>query len=38
MKTFEQSLRDLYQRGEITYQEAMTHTMRPDELARMLKQ
>ena len=37
MKTFEQSLRDLYQRGEITYQEAMTHTLRPDELARMLK-
>ncbi len=37
MKTFEQSLRDLYTRGEITYQEAMTHTVRPDELARMLK-
>jgi len=37
MKTFEQSLRDLYSRGEITYQEAMTHTTRPDELARMLK-
>ena len=37
MKTFEQSLRDLYARGEITYQEAMTHTTRPDELARMLK-
>jgi twitching motility protein PilT len=37
MKTFEQSLRDLYSRGEITYQEAMTHTVRPDELARMLK-
>jgi twitching motility protein PilT len=37
MKTFEQSLKDLYQRGEITYQEAMTHTLRPDELARMLK-
>jgi len=37
MKTFEQSLRDLYARGEITYQEAMIHTARPDELARMLK-
>jgi twitching motility protein PilT len=37
MKTFEQSLRDLYARGEITYQEAMTHSTRPDELARMLK-
>ena len=30
----EQSLRDLYARGEITYQEAMTHSTRPDELAR----
>lgn len=38
MKTFEQSLKDLYARGEVTYQEAMTHTMRPDELGRMLKQ
>ena len=38
MKTFEQSLKDLYTRGEITYQEALTHTMRPDELARMLKE
>ena len=37
MRTFEQSLRDLYSRGEITYQEAMTHSTRPDELARMLK-
>jgi twitching motility protein PilT len=38
MKTFEQSLKELYNRGEVTYQEAMTHTMRPDELSRMLKQ
>lgn len=37
MRTFEQSLRDLYSRGEVTYQEAMTHSTRPDELARMLK-
>ncbi len=37
MKTFEQSLKDLYMRGDITYEEALSRTLRPDELARMLK-
>ncbi|MBI3039071.1 type IV pilus twitching motility protein PilT [bacterium] len=37
MLTFEQSLRDLYMRGDITLEEAMGHTMHPKELERMLK-
>lgn len=37
MITFEQSLRDLYMRGDITLEEAMIHTMHPKELERMLK-
>lgn len=38
MQTFEQSLRDLYMRGDITLEEAMMHTLHPKELERMLKQ
>jgi len=37
MLTFEQSLRDLYLRGDITLEEAIAHTMHPKELERMLK-
>lgn len=37
MMTFEQSLRDLYMRGDITLEEALIHTMHPKELERMLK-
>lgn len=37
MMTFEQCLRDLYLRGEITLEEAMVRTMHPKELERMLK-
>lgn len=37
MMTFEQALRDLYMRGEVTLDEALMHTMHPKELERMLK-
>ncbi len=37
MMTFEQSLRDLYLRGDITIEEAIAHTLHPKELERMLK-
>lgn len=37
MLTFEQCLRDLYMRGDITLEEALMHTMHPKELERMLK-
>ena len=37
MTTFEQSLASLYERGSITYQDAICATTRPDELSRMLK-
>jgi twitching motility protein PilT len=36
MQTMDQSLRDLYQRGLITYDEAMTRAMNPDELRKMI--
>ena len=38
MTTFENSLKNLYQKGEITYDDAMRHSMKQDELARMLKE
>ena len=38
MTTFENSLKSLYQKGEITYDDAMRHSMKQDELARMLKE
>jgi twitching motility protein PilT len=37
MTTFENSLKNLYQRGEISYEDAMRHSTKQDELARMLK-
>ena len=37
MQTFEQSLKDLYLKGYITLSEALSHTLYPDELQRMLK-
>ncbi len=37
MMTFEQSLKDLYLRGDITLEEAIMHTLHPKELERMLK-
>ncbi|MBF0499125.1 MAG: type IV pilus twitching motility protein PilT [Candidatus Riflebacteria bacterium] len=37
MLTFEQCLRDLYLRGDITLEEAVMHTVHPKELERMLK-
>ncbi len=37
MMTFENSLKNLYKRGDITYEEAMRHSTRQDELSRMLK-
>lgn len=37
MMTFEQSLRDLYLRGDITLSEALAHTLNPDELKRMIQ-
>ncbi|MBF0542950.1 MAG: type IV pilus twitching motility protein PilT [Candidatus Riflebacteria bacterium] len=37
MLTFEQSLRDLYLKGDITLEEAIIHTIHPKELERMLK-
>ena len=37
MMTFEQCLRDLYLRGDITLEEAIAHTLHPKELERMLK-
>jgi len=36
MQTMDQALRDLYQRGLITYDEAMTRAMSPDELKKMV--
>lgn len=36
MKTLENSLRDLYTSGQISFENAMTKTSRPDELQRML--
>jgi len=38
MTTFENSLKTLYQRGEITYDEALRHSLRQEELGRMLKE
>ncbi|OIP28324.1 type IV pili twitching motility protein PilT [bacterium CG2_30_54_10] len=37
MTTFEQSLKDLYLRGDITLEEALRHTLHEKELERMLK-
>jgi twitching motility protein PilT len=37
MQTFEQSLRDLYNKGDITLAEAMSRTLFPEELQRMIK-
>ncbi len=37
MQTFEQTLSDLFKRGLITLDEAMSRTMHPDELARMIQ-
>ncbi|MCJ8344629.1 type IV pilus twitching motility protein PilT [bacterium] len=37
MTTFENSLKNLYERGDISYEEAMRHSAKQDELARMLK-
>jgi twitching motility protein PilT len=37
MTTFENSLKNLYQRGDITMEDAMRHSTKQDELARMLK-
>lgn len=36
MMTMDQHLRDLYQRGLITYEDAMTRAMNPDELKNMI--
>ena len=36
MQTMDQALRDLYQRGLITYDEAMTRAMNPEELKKMI--
>ena len=36
MQTMDQALRDLYQRGLISYDEAMTRAMNPDELKNMV--
>jgi Tfp pilus assembly ATPase PilU len=36
MQTMDQCLRDLYQRGLITYEEAMGRAMNQDELKKML--
>ena len=38
MTTFENSLKALYVKGEITYDEALRHSLRQEELARMLKE
>ncbi|PKK91763.1 MAG: type IV pili twitching motility protein PilT [Candidatus Wallbacteria bacterium HGW-Wallbacteria-1] len=37
MQTFEQSLKDLYMRGDISLSEAMSRTLFPEELQRMIK-
>jgi twitching motility protein PilT len=37
MQTMDQSLRDLYQRGSITYEEALTRAMNQDELKKMMQ-
>jgi len=37
MQTMDQSLRDLYHRGSISYEEAVTRAMNPDELKTMLQ-
>ncbi|MDH7482573.1 MAG: type IV pilus twitching motility protein PilT [Armatimonadota bacterium] len=36
MQTMDQSLRDLYQRGQITYDEALSRAMNPDEFKTMV--
>ena len=36
MQTMEQSLLDLYQNKQITYEDAMNHTMHPEDLRRMM--
>lgn len=36
MRTFEQSLAELYNKGAITYESAMIRTLHPDELKRMI--
>jgi twitching motility protein PilT len=38
MTTFENSLKNLYERGDISYEDAMRHSAKQDELARMLKE
>src|SRR5205085_1504582 len=37
MQTMDQSLRDLYQRGSITLEEALTRAMQPEELKKMIQ-
>jgi twitching motility protein PilT len=37
MQTMDQCLRDLYQRGTITYEEALTRAMNPEELKKMVQ-
>ncbi|MCD4786272.1 MAG: type IV pilus twitching motility protein PilT [Candidatus Eremiobacteraeota bacterium] len=37
MQTMEQSLYDLYQNKQITYEDAMNHTMHPEDLRRMIE-
>jgi twitching motility protein PilT len=37
MQTMDQSLRDLYHRGTISYEEAVTRAMNPDELKTMIQ-
>ncbi|RMH08541.1 MAG: type IV pili twitching motility protein PilT, partial [Armatimonadetes bacterium] len=36
MQTMDQSLRDLYVRGWVTYEEAMSRAINPDELRKMI--
>ena len=36
MQTMDQALRDLYQKGLISYDEALTRAMNPDELKNMI--
>ena len=37
MQTMDQALRDLYQRGSISYEEGITRAMNPDELKKMMQ-
>src|SRR5438552_16518206 len=37
MQTMDQCLRDLYQRGSITFEEALTRAMQPEELKKMIQ-